>query len=322
MIGNISIDTAMDVDEFLFDLTFRVSVRQFKGQSSAPYARSVRAYGNSVQEFLQHLWSNISGDVHREVMLGDDGVTWRWSPSTRPTFSDMNKFCFFKDLTAKRVTTIEKIKSETLQGWVTNEEVVLLVHIYGNVVSSSNIFKSVRDTLLTPSQVDRAGAATVSVTQAIKERLKECHSSRYQSNDMNWFQWAHRISAQPLELHEQLINGPPPSELIHLFRLAANNAEQVMNRHRDSIAMALSVNNTNQAAIAAIRASFTNCMSLFTELNHALNDLNVRISNVEASAESNNSLLLAAQNQVRPQETAFSEEIFAEIPDAADIDHQ
>lgn len=322
MVTNIPMDTEMDVDMFIFDLTFRVSVRQFKGQSSAPYARSIRAYGNSVQEFLQNVWNNISGDVHREVIVGDDGVSWQWSQTTIPTFPDMKNFCLFKDLTAKRVTTIEKIRSETLQGWVPNDELVLFVHIYGNVVSSSNIFKSVRDTLLTPTQTDRAGASAVSVTQEIKQRLKDFHSSHYQSNDMNWVQWAHCISAQPLELHEQLISGPPLSELIHLFRLATNNIEQVMNRHRDSVAMALSVNNTNQAAIAGIRASFTTCMNLFAELNHALSDLNIRISNVEASAESNNFLLLAVTDQVRPQETAFSEEIFAEIPDIADIDHQ
>ena len=79
-------DTAQQNDAnevFLFSTTFdQLSVRSFKGQSSAPVEAGFSIKSNDVEMFKQKRWDVVSGRFKREVKFESDDSP-RWVPVER-----------------------------------------------------------------------------------------------------------------------------------------------------------------------------------------------------------------------------------------------
>ena len=62
----------MDLDDqdrdHLYSVTFEVSAREFKNQSSSPPLPSITISGDSVQDFKHHIWLELKPHLKREVV--------------------------------------------------------------------------------------------------------------------------------------------------------------------------------------------------------------------------------------------------------------
>ena len=141
-----------------------------------------------------------------------------------------------------------------LQSWRNKNSLTLFTHVYSNAISSSAVFKNMKKTLITPVEVDRAGAETQATQNELTERLIRTHSMHYSTQRINWQMWANQILASPAHQQDAMVTVAPPQNLIHLFAMAPDNhgitnrqlfrSNQVplnANRHNQSVMEALAV---------------------------------------------------------------------------------
>ena len=91
------------------------------------------------------------------------------------------------------------------------------IYKYGTNLQTASDYNIFQSSVLSVSNIDRAGAAAEEVIRSLIDQLQEAWDTVYKSQQINWRIRASRIARQPAHEHSHLIAHGPPFELIHLF---------------------------------------------------------------------------------------------------------
>lgn len=198
----------------------------------------------------------------------------------------------------------------------------MYIHIYGLAVASKAIFFTIKEQLLDPVEKDKAGAASNTIVFDLLNRLKEIHRSNYRSKDLNWYEWASFVAAEPPQRHEQLLNEPPPLEMIRLFERAPFGSDHVLNEVRRSVNIAQTITAGQERDLQQLGRSIGQLKELFNECHKALVDVQLKYDAIIQTTNNNNLILESVQQSTRPVETERTLNLFYAVQDQEDVDHQ
>jgi hypothetical protein len=110
-----------------------------------------------------------------------------------------------------------------------------------NNLQNAADYKTFHSSVLSVTNVDRAGAAADDVIRSLIDQMKAKWGTVYKSQPINWRIWASRIARQPAPEHPRLIADGPPFELIHLFEHSPVQPVPVLEHVRQDNSTALTV---------------------------------------------------------------------------------
>lgn len=163
--------------------------------------------------------------------------------------------------------------------------------MYGLAVASKAVYLTVKEQLLDPVEKDKAGTASNSIVFDLLGRLKEIHRNTYRSKDLNWYEWASYIATEPAQRHEQLLNEPPPREMIRLFERAPFGSDHVLNEVRRNVNIAQTINAGQELDLQQLGRGIVQLKDIFDECYKALNDLQHRYDSMMEATNNNNLIL-------------------------------
>lgn len=310
---------------FLYSIELQVQTREFKGQVSGLMKLALALNCNSVDDFKHQLWLKINDKLKREVVFNDADAQWHEKIS--PSEEDMDRFVLFYDSKSKRSVALNKINTITLNHW-RSKEIWLYIHVYSMSISNLSLWKKVQKALIEPLNRDRAGASTICEMNVLASQLKETHRLQYQSSHINWIMWANRIQASEPHLRDQMIQKPPPADMLHLFAIAKTTADDRMAGIRQNLCVAENVNEGTSTGLARIRTLVDGVrelqktiVQLQKEQDTKLELLEHEIAAFEIQTSTTRSLLNSMERAMPVTETDFGRRVFQQIQDQEDVDH-
>lgn len=182
--------------------------------------------------------------------------------------------------------------------------------------------------LLKPGTRDRGGASTTEDLLNLTRRLKEIHTYHYVAQDITWRLWANEILSSESCLQEEMIQGPPPAKMIHLFARAPANAEQQLGSLRQNLSVAQTINSAKstelesvKTVVVAIKARVQQLAETVNDLIKDIEDLELRVEAMENTAATAEGLLSSMQSAVGCEETDYGRSLLATVQDQLDVDH-
>lgn len=154
----------------------------------------------------------------------------------------------------------------------------------------------------------------------ITKQLKERHKNNYKASDICWYQWANKILSCDPHRRDDMINGAPPVELIHLFK-SVDEADNHLLRVQKGVVLAQNVNDGITMDWRVIRQTINLMEPLINQLLDLFNNLKTRAEMVESHLQHNESLLSAMDEAVSPELNDISENLERQIDDQLDVDH-
>lgn len=312
-------------DVHLYSIELNLQTREFKGQTSGVTKCALKIECDSVPELKQNLWTKIKDKLKREVVF--DEADPRWHANVLPQEEDMERFILFYDARSKRSMTLDKVNLLTLSHW-RSKEIWLYVHVYSMSIANLSLWKKVQKSLIEPLNRDRAGASTITETNALAGRLKETHRYHYQSNHINWVMWANRIQASEPHLREKLINSPPPPEMLHLFAIARTSADRTVTDVRQNLCVAENVNEGVTSGLSRVRILVDDILKIQSAIGDLRSEektkiemLNHELKTMETQAVTTRFLITSMEQALPATETNFGRQLFSEIQDQEDVDH-
>ncbi len=115
--------------------------------------------------------------------------------------NDFESFAKIEGKLSRRTTATDDFSTSFLQR---NKGKVLLcsIYMYSATVSSGTVWKEVKEKLIKPREVDRAGATTTALLFELTSALKEKYRPFYSAYDICWSQWANFIQSEPAHLRQ------------------------------------------------------------------------------------------------------------------------
>lgn len=307
-----------DSDEELKTVKLSVSVRTFIGNSSGLNVGSWEICFYNLEQFKVKLWEKVRPNLKREIIIEMEQPP-RWSDRIELEMNDLESFVQFHNKVAHRKYKWSQLTLNLVSGWA-DKEIWLYIHIYSNSMSSKNVFDSC--TLLKTSATDRSGANTTAALRSLSSTLKEKHGGYYEALDIHWDLWATIIQGSEPHLHQQLIDGPPPSNIRHWFIAARTNPDARMENVRDGNAIGRYINERHHSREVSIRESLTNLISIRDNLNRTIDDLGSQLNACDIEANVSEELMARVEQTLRPQENEYSLEVLQQVQDQQDIDHE
>lgn len=163
------------------------------------------------------------------------------------------------------------------------------------------------------------GAASQMAINEIVLQLKAAHRNNYTAAEINWQQWGNKIAATDPHRREELINAPPPDELIYLFRPA--HVDDIPRQTHRSVLLAQTVNEGVIDDVKDLRMRLTAFKNHLDRGYQLYDDIDKSLFLLESRLGHNCPLLESMAESVQPFETEFSHEVFVEIDDLDDVDH-
>lgn len=311
-------DIERSQENCLHTLKFDVVVRKFKTQTSAPTVETINVSFDSITEFHQNIWQSVVKYIKKEVIIESPDAEPYFS-TTDPIVDDFEKFILFYDTSCKKV-----VRSEVTLNVITHwkkKKMKIYVHPYSTSLANNEIFKFVSKRLLEPFDKDRSGACTNSQIDTIMARLRTINPSRYLAQDINWRLWATFISNSEPHLQEELINSPPPPELIRNFREYPNRSDTVLSSNTENLTVGLHINNEVLTELALMKPGIER---IKTNAENHLNDVNElynRFQSLCVKTQARADLLDAIPRQLPTRETESSAAILEGLDDCEDVDH-
>lgn len=305
----------------LFGPKLLVQLRNFKGNSSGPEIGTWQIECASLEEFHQLLWIQVEKHIKREVVF-DEQYKPSWHENEVSTFEDLSKFVGFADKKpGKRSYEFQSITTSNLQAW-RNRPVCLHIYVFSSSVSSANLYKAVCKELLKPKETDRSGAPSNLITTELANRLKEINVGRYTTtSEIHWDLWANDILGSDAHIREELINGPPPASIIHLFRHVRRNSIETTEPQNVNLPISQAISQDFVRELSNINGKIDNALQLHKELGEALVALYDEFRALTLRCGINQSLVSSMGQAARPVETQSSSDFLNNIHDAVDVDH-
>ncbi|XXQ36925.1 Uncharacterized protein PBTT_06925 [Plasmodiophora brassicae] len=302
----------------LYHLCFKIIVRDFKGQTSAPSLGTWDVLCSSYDDLASQMWEKVAGYIRNHVGFGDDGRSPHWSEE-QPTAADLDHFVVVHDESAKRSYPPSRYRNSDVLNHVCGKTLTLYVHRYSLSVTSAAMFKLVSNALLQRER-DRAGAASIALVDARKESLRRLHPE-YFAYDTNWLQWAAWIEAQPQQVREERAAEAPPPHLSHLFRMVPIDSGAVLHNMQTSMRVTRCVSERFKRKLEDILDTAKTVTAGFKTVTAGVNLLMTQLESLHEAAADTEEMIAAMEAASRPGESDFGRRIAAEITNEVDVDH-
>lgn len=306
----------------LFAVSLVVSLRDFKGQTSAGEFDTWFVYADSVEEFLHSVWEKSNKHLIRHIVAvcDDEGtITYNWNTKEAIDEADLVYFALFYDKQNRRTISVDKLTSNILQNWRTKSSVELLLHKYSLTVNSKAVWKKVEKTLIDTVPKNRGGAATTEYAQELANELRLKHGHIWNGHEIAWSIWANTISTAPAHQHESLKNdSTPPASCLDLFSI--NEGEHIR-RIRREYRVAHNVNDGYHADVKKIMDAFTAIKDIHQEQTLRISALERLLENLMLRSQLGESFISSAESALNVKESEFSASISSKVQDAEDVDH-
>nr|XP_029715170.1 uncharacterized protein LOC115258871 [Aedes albopictus]XP_029735649.1 uncharacterized protein LOC115270331 [Aedes albopictus] len=312
-----------DEDEpSLFIVSLIVSLRDFKGQTSAGELDTWMICANSVEEFLHSVWEQSKKHLVRHVVTvcDDDGnITYGWNPKKVIDEIDFVNFALFYDKQNRRTVSVDKLTTNILQNWRTKSAVELLLHRYSLTVNSKTVWKKVEKALIEIIPKNRGGAATTEYAQELANDLRRRHGHIWNGHDIAWSIWANAIITAPTHQHEAMKDEPtPPASCLDLFSM--KESEQIR-RIRREYRVAHNINDGYQAEVRKVVEAFAELKEAHQHQAVKITVLERHIENLALRSQIGESFISSAESALDVRENEFSAAIGSRVKDAEDVDH-
>ncbi|XP_062562152.1 uncharacterized protein LOC134225808 [Armigeres subalbatus] len=311
-----------DDESTLFMVSLVVSLRDFKGQTSAGELDTWLICGNSVENFLSSVWEQSKKHLIRQVVTvhDDDGnVTYKWSPNKEICEADFVHFALFYDKQNRRTITVDKLSTNVLQNWRKKSTIELLLHKYSLTVNSKTSWKKVEKALIDVIPKNRGGAVTTEFASDLAHELRRKHGHIWNGHDIAWSIWANTILAAPAHQHEAMKeDSTPPGSCMDLFAMKENEQFQ---RIRREYRVAHNVNDGYQADIKKVMDAFTELKEAQQQQTVKLSVLERRLENLALRSQIGDSFISSAESAMNVRENEFSSMIASRVQDVEDVDH-
>ena len=173
---------------------------------------------NHVSRFIKGSFE-MRNDVPVPTFVNGSQVTIQQFGDSHIQIHHNKRSCLLSEMTMLMLVNLTKLNDEFSVNGKAPTPLEVIVYEYGHENSSKKIYDEIESRVAAGSGIDRSGASSFDTKRALIQKLKEYHSSRWNSpHEANWMAWAayilqHRSSEQD----EKVKEGPPP-HLIHLFR--------------------------------------------------------------------------------------------------------
>lgn len=305
--------TTMDFATFSIVCYFQR--KEFMGQKSLSTEEAIVVTGESVAEILSTIWTRSVPMIKREVVM--DNEEFAWSENPTPTLDDIGNFIILQDRVARKAYTIDQLTS-TLLTRLRHKHINVMVHVYGKQLCSKTVHGHFVSKLLQPEQRDRANADSTQSLMALVEILKQKHKGVFAANVSVWQMWANAIQAAPPHLQNGVMDGSPPTHLIHMFVRASTSEKEIMESAQNGLQVADNINDAYVELLAKFREDFNKVRN---DVDRAFDFVDARLTALEDLVKSNARLVKAMGSSITPQPSALSVEEERQIIDMEDIDH-
>lgn len=290
--------------------------REFVGQKSLNEDNETTIAGETIEDVFDLLWSSSLQFIKREALV--DGDSFKWAENEKPTGFEIDKFVVLQDQTSKKTIPMAQVNLECLRK-VRGKHVNVFVYTYGKAICNKGMHTKFSAKLLIPERRDRANAdSTVSLMEMVS-KLKGIHSAHYSGNHSSWVMWANYIQcAAANESRERLLNECPPVHLIALFRSVAFSDNEKLQSVRNGLQITDNMIDSFKSQVKMFREDFETMRQSFLR---AMEIMDYRLKAMEDVVDSNQRLVCAMANTVRPEENEESHHQESLIMDCEDIDH-
>ncbi len=290
--------------------------REFLGQKALNEDNEKVVNGESVDEIFDALWESALNFIKREVIV--DGENFVWAENEKPTRAEIDKFILLQDQGSKKTITTTQINTDCLRK-LRGKHVNVFVYSYGKRICNKTLHTKFSAQLLVPAQRDRANADnTVSLMELVGQ-LKEIHSLHYSGHHSSWIMWANYIQSSPSnESRERLKNECPPAHLVNLFRSVPLSDNEKMRSARNGLQVTDNMIDAFKYQLQLLRQDFD---TMRVSITRSVEIMELRLRSLEDVITSNQRLVSAISNQLRPEENEVSQRQEGLIMDCEDTDH-
>lgn len=290
--------------------------REFVGQKALNEDNESTIAGETIEEVFELLWSTSLQFIKREALV--DGDSFKWAENENPTGSEIDKFVVLQDQTSKKTIPMSQVNLECLRK-VRGKQVTVFVYTYGKAICNKAMHTKFSAKLLIPERRDRANADSTASLMEMVSKLKEIHSVHYSGNHSSWIMWANYIQCSPAnESRERLLNECPPAHLVALFRSVAFSDNEKLLSVRNGLQITDNMIDSFKSQLKMFRDDFETMKHSFLR---ATDIMDHRLKGMEDVVESNQRLIAAMANTVRPEENEESRHQESLIMDCEDVDH-
>lgn len=289
--------------------------KEFVGQKSLSQSEDEPAFGESVGEILDWVWTKALPLMKREVIVIGEEIAW--NVKVVPTRDDMGKFVIFRDPQPRKCYTVDQLNS-TLLSRLRGKELIVMVHAYGIQLCNKTVHGQFVSRLLQPEERDRANANSTKSLMELVAELQLIHGDVYAAHISIWQRWANTIQASPPHLQDSIKLKPPPSELIHMFIRASTSESEVLESVQRGLQVADNLNDSYGGQLTMLRGEFNKFRQ---DVNRGFDYLEARLNAFEGVLSSNRRLVNAMSSSVTPVPSAVSVQEESLITDMEDVDH-
>ncbi|XP_037052551.1 uncharacterized protein LOC119086080 [Bradysia coprophila] len=252
--------------------------------------------------------------IKREALL--DGDCFTWADSEQPTRPEIDKFVVLQE--GKKVTPVSQVSVDFLRK-LRGKHVNVYVYSYGKKICNKAAHTKFSAQLLIPEKRDRANADSTVSLMEIVSKLKEIHGTHYSSNHSSWVMWANYIQCAPAnESRERMMNECPPAHLILLFRSVAFSDNERMQSARNGLKITDNMTDSFKGQVKLFREDFE---TMRQSTMRVMELMEWRLKSLEEIIESNQRLVAAMTDTLRPEENEVSRGQDILIMDCEDTDH-
>lgn len=306
--------------EVVLDIKLHPVIKNFLNQKGGEtLTEDWQLQVNNCQMFKAELWPLIQRHIGRKVII--DGSNMRWDEAVFPVEEDLPNFVQFFDTAQRRTMQLGIIGDEELSRWSDGRTINLIICRHSNNVVTKANWTKIEKQLIKPAAKDRAGAAAESALHEMVEKLKQKHRFHLYGQYIAWRIWADWILKQPGDQWNSLVNDPPPGHMLHLFKQAADNSENLAETLRHNLSIGKSVSSSLAVDVKTIVTEFKLLKEAHANLTRAFESLESRLETLLLRCEVTNENLEMFENAVPVQPTQFSRDCFDQIRDQEDIDH-
>lgn len=292
--------------------------KEFVGQKALNEDNEKIISGESVEEILYDLWMSALHFIKREVMIDAEGENFMWADNEKPARAEIDKFVVLQDQGSKKTITMAQVNLDCLRK-LRAKHVNVFVYSYGKKNCNKTLHIKFSAKLLMPAQRDRANADnTVSMMDLVRQ-LMDKHSIHYSAHHSSWVMWANFIQSSPMnESRERLMNECPPIHLINLFRSVPVSDGERMKSTRNGLQVTDNMIDSFKYQLQLLRQDFD---SMRLSISRSVEIMDLRLRSLEDVITSNQRLVSALSNSLRPEENEVSQRQESMIMDCEDVNH-
>lgn len=157
------------------EINMEVAVKDFLSQKVSSPVAGFRVNCDTVDEFLQTVWSRVQCHVIKEIIFNDKTECYEWSNDELHSQS-MDKFISFQDKVSHRCYEARHVSTRLLHAWKKKESIVVVVHGYGNVLKKREDFNKALKELIQKDATNPTGGTNNVEVFYCKDGPEDLHS--------------------------------------------------------------------------------------------------------------------------------------------------